>query len=53
MTAHAPHILSETLALTPEDQLLVADLAGAPGTVHQVELDERLTCALALSKRVN
>jgi isoleucyl-tRNA synthetase len=51
--AHAPHILAETLALTSEDQLLVADLAGAPGTVHQVELDERLTCALALSKRAN
>lgn len=51
--AHAPHILSETLALTSEDQLLVADLAGAPGTVHQVELDERVTCTLALAKRAN
>jgi isoleucyl-tRNA synthetase len=53
VTAYAPHILAETLALTSEDQLLVADLAGAPGTVHQVELDERLTCALALAKRAN
>ena len=53
VAAHAPHILAETLALTKEDQLLVADLSGAPGTVHQVELDERLTCALALAKRAN
>ena len=53
VAAHAPHILAETLALTAEDQLLVADLSGAPGTVHQVELDERLTCALALAKRAN
>ena len=53
VTAHAPHILSETLALTSEDQLLVTDLTGAPGTVHQVELDERLSCALALAKRAN
>ncbi len=53
VTAHASHILAETLALTPENQLLVADLAGAPGTVHHVELDERLTCALALAKRAN
>ncbi len=53
VAAHAPHILAETLALTTEDQLLVADLSGAPGTVHQVELDERLTCALALAKRAN
>ncbi len=53
VTAHAPHILAETLALTAEDQLLVADLSGVPGTVHQVELDERLTCALALAKRAN
>jgi hypothetical protein len=49
--AHAPHILAETLALTAVDQLMVADLSGAPGTVHQVELDERLTCALALAKQ--
>ena len=53
VAAHAPHILAETLALTAEDQLLVADLSGAPGTVHQVELDERLTCSLALAKRAN
>ncbi len=51
--AHAPHIVAETLALTPEDQLLVADLSGAPGAVHQVELDERLTIALALGRSAN
>ena len=32
---------------------LVADLSGAAGTVHEVELDERSRCSLALSKRVN
>ncbi len=53
VAAHASHILAETLALTQEDQLLVADLSGVPGTVYQVELDERLACALALAKRAN
>lgn len=53
VATHAAHILAETLALTSEDQLLVADLSGLPGTVHQVELDERLSCALALAKRAN
>jgi isoleucyl-tRNA synthetase len=51
--AHAPHILAETLALTAEDQLLVADLSGMPGTVHQVDLDDSLTCTLALARRAN
>ncbi|MBL7985461.1 MAG: class I tRNA ligase family protein, partial [Flavobacteriales bacterium] len=50
---HAAHILAETLATTAADQLLVADLSGASGTVHEVELDERSRCSLALSKRVN
>ena len=53
VVAHAPHILAETLALTSADQLLVADLSGASGTVHHLELDERLSCALALAKRAN
>ncbi len=51
--AHAPHILAETLARTTEDQLLVADLAGAPGTVHTVALDDTLSCALALARSAN
>jgi isoleucyl-tRNA synthetase len=48
---HAPHILAETLALTPGDQLLVSDLAGVQGAIHQIELDDSLTCSLALSRR--
>lgn len=48
--AHAPHILAETLALTPEDQLLVADLAGLAGTIHQVEVEGTSGCALALGR---
>jgi isoleucyl-tRNA synthetase len=50
---HAPHILAETLALTPEDQLLVSDLTGVSGKVHQVDLDDDLTCSLALERRGN
>jgi isoleucyl-tRNA synthetase len=50
---HAPHILAETLALTPEDQLLVDDLPAALGAAHQVELDETITCALALARSAN
>ena len=49
--AFAPHILSETLALTPQDQLLAAKLSGEPGIVHHLELDAELTCTLSLAKR--
>ena len=49
--AYAPHILSETLALTPQDQLLAAELDGDPGIIHSLELDADLTCSLSLAKR--
>ncbi len=49
--AYAPHILSETLALTPQDQLLAAELNGDPGIIHNLELDAELTCSLSLAKR--
>ncbi len=47
---HAPHILSETLALTPEDQILVDVLAPGDRPVHRVALDDTLACALSLVK---
>ncbi len=45
---HAPHILAETLALTPEDQLLVDTLPTPNGPVHRIELDDTVACALSL-----
>ena len=45
---HAPWILAETLALTPEDQLLVPSLPASGIGVHQVALDDTLSCALSL-----
>lgn len=50
---HAPHILAETLAVTPEDQVLV-DVLPTFGTVsHEVELDEVTRCALSLVRSAN
>ncbi|MBK9759957.1 MAG: isoleucine--tRNA ligase [Flavobacteriales bacterium] len=49
--AYASHILSETLALTPQDQLLATELNGDPGIIHNLELDAELTCSLSLAKR--
>jgi len=50
---HSAYILSETLAVTPEDQVIVSSLpAGSPG-VHQVELDDTLQCALSLVRSAN
>lgn len=50
---HAGNILAETLAVTPEDQVLVDKLPpGGPG-VHEVELDEVLRCALSLVRSAN
>lgn len=50
---HAPHILAETLAVTPEDQVLV-DVLPTVGTVsHEVELDEVTRCALSLVRSAN
>ena len=46
--AHAPHILAETLALTPEDQVLVPEPVPAGGPLHEVELADGLACRLQL-----
>jgi isoleucyl-tRNA synthetase len=45
---HAGAILAETLATTPEDQLLVSTLPNAHGAPHEVALDEALRCRLTL-----
>ncbi|MCB0756991.1 MAG: isoleucine--tRNA ligase [Flavobacteriales bacterium] len=50
--AHAAHILAETLALTPENQLLVSELDPAFGTPVEVELEGAGKCLLALAKAV-
>ncbi|MEO8591194.1 MAG: isoleucine--tRNA ligase [Flavobacteriales bacterium] len=50
---HAGHILSETLSITPEDQVLVDILPPNVGEVFQVELDEATRCALALRRSAN
>ncbi len=51
--SHAGWILSETLALTPEDQVLVSSLPAEGAGVHEVELDEQLRVALSLVRSVN
>ena len=48
--AHAAHILTETLALTAEDQLLVSNLDPTFGTPVEVELEGAGKCVLALAK---
>jgi isoleucyl-tRNA synthetase len=48
--AHAAHILAETLAVTPEDQLLVDELPHSSNGIHDVELDENTRCLLSLVK---
>jgi len=48
--SHAGHILAETLAITPVDQLLVDALPQGGGGVHEVELDEATRCLLSLVK---
>ena len=50
---HAPYIVAETLAVTPEDQVLVAVLPPSGAGVHEVELDEVLRCALSLVRSAN
>jgi isoleucyl-tRNA synthetase len=50
--SHAGHIRTETLAMTPEDELLVESLP-PEGPVHEVELDTTHTCALSLSRSAN
>jgi isoleucyl-tRNA synthetase len=51
--SHAGWILAETLALTPEDQVLVASLPAEGAGIHEVELDEQLRVALSLVRSVN
>ena len=48
--AYAGHILAETLALTPKDQLLVTSLAECFGTPSEVLLEGAGKCVLALTK---
>jgi isoleucyl-tRNA synthetase len=45
---HAGWILSETLALTPEDQVLASSLPTDGAGIHEVELTEDLRCTVQL-----
>jgi isoleucyl-tRNA synthetase len=51
--SHAAWILAETLAVTPEDQVLVHSLPAEGPGVHEVELDETLRAALSLVRSAN
>ncbi|MCB9182578.1 MAG: isoleucine--tRNA ligase [Flavobacteriales bacterium] len=51
--SHAAYILAETLAETPEDQVLVSMLPAQGVGVHEVELDDTLRCALSLVRSAN
>ncbi len=53
VSAHAAHILAETLSITSVDQLLVTDLPNSGSVVHNVDLDERSACLLSLSRSAN
>ncbi|MBK9146887.1 MAG: isoleucine--tRNA ligase [Flavobacteriales bacterium] len=50
---HAAYILSETLAVTPEDQMLVAALPAEGAGIHEVEISDSLRCALSLVQSAN
>ncbi|MBL7962636.1 MAG: isoleucine--tRNA ligase [Flavobacteriales bacterium] len=50
---HAAWILSETLAVTPEDQVLVDRLPAEGQGVHEVDLDGSMICALSLVRSAN
>ena len=50
---HAAYILSETLAVTPEDQVLVSQLPAEGAGIHEVDIDETLRCALSLVRSAN
>jgi len=50
--AHARWILAETLALTPEDELLVISPEKLGGALAEVEVEGAGKCVLALSKAV-
>lgn len=47
---HAAHILAETLALSPENQLLVDELHASGENTSEIELSETLHCLLSLVK---
>ncbi|MBK8225685.1 MAG: isoleucine--tRNA ligase [Flavobacteriales bacterium] len=51
--SHAAYILAETLAITPEDQVLVPALPAEGAGIHEVEIDDRLRCALSLVQSAN
>ena len=50
---HAAWIIAETLAITPEDQILVPALPAEGPGIHEVELDDTLRCALSLLRSAN
>ncbi|MBK8500081.1 MAG: isoleucine--tRNA ligase [Flavobacteriales bacterium] len=51
--SHAAYIVAETLAITPEDQVLVQALSAQAAAIHEVELDEATRCALSLVRSAN
>jgi isoleucyl-tRNA synthetase len=50
---HASYILAETLAITPEDQVLVKALPAEGPGLHEVDLDGTSTAVLSLLRSVN
>ncbi|MGV3636402.1 MAG: DUF5915 domain-containing protein, partial [Flavobacteriales bacterium] len=50
---HAGYILAETLAVTPEGQLLVDKITASGDHTHEAELDESLRCRLSLVRSAN
>ncbi|MBK9073557.1 MAG: isoleucine--tRNA ligase [Flavobacteriales bacterium] len=49
---HGGYIVSETLALTADRQLLTDTLEGVSGGVQELDLEEGLTCRISLSRAV-
>ncbi|MBP6389724.1 MAG: isoleucine--tRNA ligase [Flavobacteriales bacterium] len=49
---HGGYIVSETLALTADQQLLTDTLEGVSGGVQELDLEEGLTCRISLSRAV-
>jgi isoleucyl-tRNA synthetase len=50
---HVSYILAETLAITPEDQVLVKALPAEGPGLHEVDLDGTSTAVLSLLRSVN
>lgn len=48
--AHAQRIIAETLAITPDDQLIVSEMADRFGVPVELDLEEAGKCVLALAK---